>query len=206
MPSSEPHHSRPRILSRTVQRLSPWVEILEKQIEFAPDAAAHAYHFVQLRDYVAILARTPDGRYPLVRQFRPAVETDTLEFPAGMLDEGETPEQCCRRELEEETGFVAGRAVCLGSFYSDTGRLTNQTHVYAVEAIRPVERFEPEPGIALELADEQTFLEYVRRGAFHHQLHLGVLGMLWLAGPTPAVSLDEAWQRLFPPAGGRSRK
>jgi ADP-ribose pyrophosphatase len=194
MPQPDPH---PRILSRRRQRLSPWVDIVEKQIEFAPGAAPQAYHFVSLRDYVAILARTLDGRYPLVRQFRPAIEAETLEFPAGMLDEGETPEQCCRRELLEETGFVAGRTVCLGSFYSDTGRLTNQTHVFAVEAVQPVDRFEPEPGIALELADERQFLDYVRRGEFHHQLHLGVLGRLWLAGASPAASLTEAWESLF---------
>lgn len=195
MPQPDPP---PRILSRTLERLSPWVNIVEKQIEFAPGAAPQAYHFVSLRDYVAILARTLDGRYPLVRQFRPAIEADTLEFPAGMLDEGETPEQCCRRELAEETGFAAGRVVCLGSFYSDTGRLTNRTHVFAVEAIGRVDAFEPELGIALELADERQFLDYVRRGEFHHQLHLGVLGMLWLAGPSPAASLTEAWEALFP--------
>jgi ADP-ribose pyrophosphatase len=197
-PLDQPPHDPPRILSREGRRLSPWVELIEKRIEFAPGEPPQTYHFVGLRDYVAILARTPAGRYPLVRQFRPAIEAATLELPAGMLDEGEDAEQCCRRELEEETGFSSGRVVCLGSFYSDTGRLTNRTHVFAAEIAGRVERFVPEPGLELELADEQQFLRYVRSGAFHHQLHLGVLGLLWLAGETPAASLGEAWRRLFP--------
>ena len=42
----------------------------------------------------------------LVEQFRPPVGRATLEFPAGLIDEGETPEQAALRELREETGYV----------------------------------------------------------------------------------------------------
>jgi len=42
----------------------------------------------------------------LVEQYRPPVGRATLEFPAGLIDEGETPEQAALRELREETGYV----------------------------------------------------------------------------------------------------
>ncbi|VEU34127.1 unnamed protein product [Pseudo-nitzschia multistriata] len=42
----------------------------------------------------------------LVEQFRPPVGRATLEFPAGLIDAGETPEQAALRELREETGYV----------------------------------------------------------------------------------------------------
>jgi 8-oxo-dGTP pyrophosphatase MutT (NUDIX family) len=42
----------------------------------------------------------------LVEQFRPPVGKSTLEFPAGLIDAGETPEQAALRELKEETGYV----------------------------------------------------------------------------------------------------
>jgi 8-oxo-dGTP pyrophosphatase MutT (NUDIX family) len=45
----------------------------------------------------------------LVSQFRPPVGSATMEFPAGLIDGGETPEQAALRELREETGYV-GRA------------------------------------------------------------------------------------------------
>ena len=55
-----------------------------------------------------------DGDLILVRQWRHGSEALTLEFPGGVTDPGETPEQAGLRELEEETGFRAGRIRVLG--------------------------------------------------------------------------------------------
>ena len=87
-------------------RLSPWAEIIERVVEFTPGAKPDIYHAVSQTDYVAIVARTSDGTIPIVRQYRPALETFTWELPAGMLDKDEQPADCCR-ELLEETGFPA---------------------------------------------------------------------------------------------------
>jgi 8-oxo-dGTP pyrophosphatase MutT (NUDIX family) len=42
----------------------------------------------------------------LVRQYRPPLGRYSLEFPAGLIDEGETPQQAALRELKEETGYT----------------------------------------------------------------------------------------------------
>lgn len=42
----------------------------------------------------------------LIRQFRPPINAICIEIPAGLVDEGETPEQAAIRELKEETGYV----------------------------------------------------------------------------------------------------
>lgn len=55
---------------------------------------------------VFILGRiVPDDEILLVRQFRPPAGRLTLEFPAGLIDPGETPEATAVRELYEETGY-----------------------------------------------------------------------------------------------------
>ena len=41
----------------------------------------------------------------LIEQFRPPVNANVIEFPAGLIDEGETAQQAAIRELNEETGF-----------------------------------------------------------------------------------------------------
>ena len=74
----------PKIKARRTTKISPWVEIIEREVEFTPGAVAELYHAVGQQDYIAIVARTPDGRIPIVRQYRPALEGYTWELPAGM--------------------------------------------------------------------------------------------------------------------------
>ncbi|KAK1488115.1 ADP-ribose pyrophosphatase [Colletotrichum tamarilloi] len=55
---------------------------------------------------VAVLKKETGPELLLQRQFRPAVGKICVELPAGLLDKGETIEQCAIRELAEETGYV----------------------------------------------------------------------------------------------------
>ena len=75
-------NSWPRIVNRLTTEVSPWVDLVAREVEFSPGATFEVYHSVETFDYVIVLAVTPDGRIPLVRQYRPAVESFTLELPA----------------------------------------------------------------------------------------------------------------------------
>ncbi|MCI6288552.1 MAG: NUDIX hydrolase, partial [Lentisphaeria bacterium] len=47
----------------------------------------------------------PSGRLILVRQYRPPADSMVIEFPAGLVNPGESPEVTAVRELREETGY-----------------------------------------------------------------------------------------------------
>jgi ADP-ribose pyrophosphatase len=71
-----------------------------------------------------LLSRTKPPATLLVLQYRPPVQATCVEFPAGLIDEGESPEEAAVRELREETGYV-GRVVDVSpTIVSDPG-LTN---------------------------------------------------------------------------------
>nr|GAT58025.1 predicted protein [Mycena chlorophos] len=68
-------------------------------------------------DAVAVLAliRSKTNAFPLstiiIEQYRPPIDKYIVEMPAGLIDEGETPDQAAIRELEEETGYKASKVV-----------------------------------------------------------------------------------------------
>ncbi len=64
---------------------------------------------------------TPDGKLVLVKQYRFATQGWVLEFPAGTLEVGEAPAVTIAREIQEETGYRAGKWQELGEFFLAPG-------------------------------------------------------------------------------------
>lgn len=78
----------------------------------------------------------PDPRVLLLRQFRHAAEGFIWEIPAGRLDPGETPEQCARRELEEETGRRAAHVTPLTAIYTTPGFTDERIHLFVADGLQ----------------------------------------------------------------------
>lgn len=77
-----------------------------------------------------ILARFPDDRIILIRQHRYPLDDFIWELPAGKLHSGEDPLDCAKRELEEETGYLAGEWKLLNSIYTTPGFCDEVLHIY----------------------------------------------------------------------------
>ena len=71
-----------------------------------------------------------DGRVVILRQYRFAVATRLLEFPAGTLDPGETPLSTMERELQEEAGYSASRWDPLGAMLPCPGYSDEVIHMF----------------------------------------------------------------------------
>ena len=73
-----------------------------------------------------VIAVFGDGSVGLVRQYRHPAGRDVLELPSGKLEDGEGPEACAVRELEEELGVVAGRVERMSEFFTTPGFCTER--------------------------------------------------------------------------------
>jgi ADP-ribose pyrophosphatase len=71
-----------------------------------------------------------DPRVVLIRQYRYAANGHIYEVPAGRLDADESPLQCARRELEEETGYIATQVVQLLSIFTTPGFTDERIHLF----------------------------------------------------------------------------
>jgi ADP-ribose pyrophosphatase len=110
----------------------PWMDVIARHGEFAPGAEQQVYQAVRCVEYVTLVALTPDGRVLLVRQYRPAVESFTLELPAGLLDGDDDPAATAPRERLEDTGGRAETVLSLGISVADSGRISNRVHSYFI--------------------------------------------------------------------------
>ena len=165
----------PRIRSRRTTPVSPWMNIIAREVEFSPGDEPQIYHAVDQADYVSIVAVTADGKLPVVRQYRPAIEGFSWELPAGLVDPGESPVDSCRRELLEETGLYARAIHPLGQNSPCPGRLNNRIHNFFVEAGECIVGFEPEPGLAVTLMSPEDIVGLIISGDFVSQLCIGTL-------------------------------
>jgi len=81
----------------------------------------------------ALVFDTEKQEYILTRQFRIGTESELVEVVAGMIDEGEEPEESIRREIKEEIGYDVDRLQHLYSFYSSPGGNTEKVELYYAE-------------------------------------------------------------------------
>jgi len=90
-------------------------------------------------DAVAIM---PILRHPsrapstiIVLQYRPPVDAICVEFPAGLIDADETPEEAATRELKEETGYVGKVVEMSPTIVSNPGMSTGNMQLATVEVL-----------------------------------------------------------------------
>ncbi len=130
-----------------------------------PDGQESTREVVDHPGAVAVVPITDDGRVILVRQYRYPVEEILLEIPAGKLDPGENPDDCAWRELEEETGFVAGRLEKLTSFFTAPGFTNEIIHLYvARELVKAKQKLDGDEFIDVHLYSAVQLKQLIATG------------------------------------------
>lgn len=99
-----------------------------------------------------------NGRIIIVKQYRYPLNKTILELPAGKLNKDEDPLVCAVRELEEETGYKAGRIEKLGAICTSPGFCTEILHIYFANELIPGNHNREEGEYGMEIL-ELTFKE-----------------------------------------------
>ena len=102
--------TNPWIVHRSESKYdNPWIHVIEHQVT-NPSGGSGIYGVVEFKNHaVAVIPVDADGYTWLVGQYRFPTGTYEWEVPEGGAPAGESPEDCARRELREETGLIASR-------------------------------------------------------------------------------------------------
>ncbi|WP_243141151.1 NUDIX hydrolase [Alkaliphilus pronyensis] len=102
---------------------------------------------------VGIIALTEKEEMIFVKQYRKSVEEVLLEIPAGRIEADEEPEMTAKRELEEETGYIANKLTKITEYYTSPGFSNEILHIYFAEGLSA--------GVAIPDEDEYIEVTYL---------------------------------------------
>lgn len=95
-------------------------KLVQQEIQ-TPDQMTVKRDVVLHKPAVAVLALTPEQQVVVNVEYRAGVNHESLSLPAGLLNDGETPLVAAKRELQEETGYVARNLKIMTTITSSEG-------------------------------------------------------------------------------------
>ena len=140
---------------------------------------------VAIKDYLSISPKSSDenqiasaitlpvdnGKYGLVKIYRPPIQDFSWELPGGFIEPDETPAISAIRELKEETGLICEEEnlIHLGTFFPSPGLLSGKLCIFSAEKCTPgTEKEKNDPGVSqFKWFSEEEIDESISKGSIH---------------------------------------
>ncbi len=126
-------------LDRTLIAKGAIIDYYQDTIQI-PNGNTANWDFIKHKGAAACVAVKENGNLIMVRQYRNALERETIEIPAGGINPGEDMQTAALRELEEETGYKAGKSSFLLSIRTTVAFCNERIDIYLAEDLTPGEQ------------------------------------------------------------------
>lgn len=170
-----------KVLESEYLHKEPWLTVRKEKCETPKGKIIPAFYVNEYPDWVNAYALTKEGKVVMVKQYRHGLHEIGIELPGGVSEEGETPEEACKREMMEETGYEFEKWEYLGKVCANPSTTNNYTHFFVATggvkvAGQNLDETE-EVEVTLKSLDEVKAL--VRQNKIMQSLHLNCLFLAW---------------------------
>ena len=135
------------------------------------------------RGGACIALKDEDGKFFMVKQYRYALGKEMLEFCAGKLEEGETPDEAIIREVEEELGYKAKNIKNLGHIIPTCGYCNEHIYLYYGECdIKTSQHLDEDEDIKLYKYSFSEIKEMIKDGTIDDSKTIALMYRIEMAG------------------------
>jgi ADP-ribose pyrophosphatase len=166
--------------SRSLLDCSPWFQVIADDVLLPDGQRVDNYYRIQAPDFVMIFPLSDDGQVLALRGYKHGAGRVMYQLPAGYMDRAnESPLNCAKRELLEETGHAANEWHALGRLSVDGNRGLGHAHMFLARGLRALAP--PDSGDLETLLIQWLALEELRRlwrtGEFDNTAATAIIGL-----------------------------
>ena len=134
------HTPKPwKTLSSELALNEKWFRVRRDTVKLPSGRIVDDYFVWESPRIVHVVPVTEAGQLVLVRQYRHGIGEIMMQFPAGAIDKGETPDKAAHREMKEETGYITDQPLIhLGSFSPYSTKLTGEHTVFLAPGAKSI--------------------------------------------------------------------
>ena len=157
----------------------PWMKLREDHVVLPGGAEMDEFHIVEYPNWAATICIDTEGQFIFAEQYRHGVGRSSIELPAGVIEHEEDPLDGAKRELLEETGYIAPRWRYIGKCATDPSNHSNYAYLYLAEDayLHKKQDLDIEEDIAVRRFSPEDVVEMIHSGEIIHGIHLTAL--LW---------------------------
>lgn len=169
----------------------PWLSVRHDSVQLPDGRVNPEFYVLEYPDWVNVIAITEDGKYVMERQYRHGLGETCVELCAGVIEDGETPIEAAKRELEEETGYTGGEWTHLMNISGNASTTSNLTHCFIALNVKPNghRHLDKTEDLDVELMSEEEVFELMKADKIKQSLMAAPLWR-WFATKRFNVNLE----------------
>lgn len=135
----DPEHRPWKVIKSQYLAHEPWFTVRRETVELPNGTRIPTWYILEYPDWVNVIARTRDGRFLFIDQYRHALGKTSYEIVAGVCDpQDASPLAAAQRELYEETGYGGGTWKPYMVLSANPTSHNNLTHTFLATDVEPL--------------------------------------------------------------------